>query len=114
MDLEKLIAISKRWEKGESPTEKEDLEVYNSLPELVDTLCHYMNGLANIADTDISATQLRHMASRYLGRPTNSPKSDDQLKGFVDPCDQLIVGLGSKEPSGKQTTTIVKARAGNQ
>lgn len=63
-----LFRIANRWSKGETPTEEEITEVYNEFPQILDRMASFMNGLANIADTDVSATQLRHMAARYLGR----------------------------------------------
>lgn len=68
MPDQKLFRIADRWRKGETPTENEITEVYGEFPDILDRMASFMNGLANIADTDISATQLRHMAARYLGR----------------------------------------------
>lgn len=63
-----LFKVAERWKKGISPTEADLDLVYNEFPDLLDMLGHFMNGLANIADTNVSSSQLRHMAGRYLGR----------------------------------------------
>ena len=68
----KLFVIADRWDRGETPTETEITHVYNSFPDILSNMASYMNGLANIADTDAGSTELRHMASRYLGRDDNS------------------------------------------
>lgn len=78
MASQHLFRIADRWRNGKTPTESEITEVYSAFPEMIDNLASYMNALANIADTNISAKGLRHMAARSLGRPL--PKTEKAQK----------------------------------
>jgi len=71
----KVFRIAERWGRGETPTESEIDLVYNELPEIMQNYGSAVNCLANIADTDVSAKSLRHMAARTLGRQPSDKQS---------------------------------------